>query len=163
MLMASSVEGRFPFLDPRVIAFANRLPPAYKLRVLDEKHLLKRAARNLLPEQILARRKQPYRAPDAACFVSATSPRWVADVTSEEAVSRAGIFDPRAVAQLFNKCREHKMEQFSNADNMAVISVLSTQLLHRDFVEATPFSERQVHWTTKIDRLDQSRREEPFS
>ena len=44
MLMAHSVEGRFPFLDPDVVALANSLPPSYKLRVLDEKHVLKRAA-----------------------------------------------------------------------------------------------------------------------
>jgi hypothetical protein len=36
---------------------------------------------------------------------------------------------------------------------MAVISVLSTQLLHRQFVETRPFSERQVRWTTQVDRL----------
>jgi asparagine synthase (glutamine-hydrolysing) len=162
MLMGSSVEGRFPFLDPRVIELANRLPPSFKLRVLDEKHLLKRAAAKLLPAQILARRKQPYRAPDAACFVAPSAPDWVADVVSEAAVARAGIFDPRAVSQLFKKCREHKMEQFSNADNMAVIGVLSTQLLHRQFVETppSPSSEREVRWTTQVDRLHQTRQEE---
>ena len=41
MLMANSVEGRFPFLDRRVVALAESLPAAYKLRVLDEKHVLK--------------------------------------------------------------------------------------------------------------------------
>jgi asparagine synthase (glutamine-hydrolysing) len=35
MAMASSVEGRFPFLDARVVELANRLPPSFKLRVLD--------------------------------------------------------------------------------------------------------------------------------
>src|SRR6185295_2651420 len=65
MLMAHAVEGRFPFLDPQVAALADSLPAAYKLRVLDEKHVLKRAARDLVPEAILRRKKQPYRAPDA--------------------------------------------------------------------------------------------------
>ena len=45
MLMANSVEGRFPFLDHRLIEFANRLHPRYKMRVLREKHLLKEAMR----------------------------------------------------------------------------------------------------------------------
>jgi asparagine synthase (glutamine-hydrolysing) len=49
MLMAHSVEGRFPFLDPNVIALANSLPDAYKLRVLDEKHVLKRVAAETCP------------------------------------------------------------------------------------------------------------------
>ena len=54
MLMAHSVEGRFPFLDDDVIALANSLPPAYKLRVLDEKHVLKRVATALVPAEIIA-------------------------------------------------------------------------------------------------------------
>ena len=39
--MANSIEGRFPFLDHRVIEFANRLPPHLKMRGLTEKYLLK--------------------------------------------------------------------------------------------------------------------------
>jgi len=69
MLMAHSVEGRFPFLDREVAALADSLPPAFKLRVLDEKHVLKRAAADLVPASIRRRAKQPYRAPDALSFV----------------------------------------------------------------------------------------------
>jgi asparagine synthase (glutamine-hydrolysing) len=53
MLMANSVEGRFPFLDHRVIEFANRLNPRLKMRVLNEKYLFKQAMKNQLPPQIL--------------------------------------------------------------------------------------------------------------
>jgi asparagine synthase (glutamine-hydrolysing) len=70
MLMANSVEGRFPFLDCNLVDFANQLPPRHKLFALDEKHLLKVAFEDLLPESILKRPKQPYRAPDAASFFS---------------------------------------------------------------------------------------------
>ncbi len=72
--MANSVEGRFPFLDHRLIEFANRLHPRHKVRVLREKHLLKQAMRDALPPGILSRHKQPYRAPDAAAFVGERFP-----------------------------------------------------------------------------------------
>ena len=66
MLMAHSVEGRFPFLDRDVVALADSLPAAYKLRVLDEKHVLKRVADGRSSRRRSSRRKkQPYRAPDA--------------------------------------------------------------------------------------------------
>ena len=55
MAMAHSVEGRFPFLDHRVIEFANRLPPRYKLMGLTEKYLLKRAHARHLPPATVAR------------------------------------------------------------------------------------------------------------
>ena len=47
--MAHSVEGRFPFLDRQVAALADALPARYKLRVLDEKHVLKRVAAEVGP------------------------------------------------------------------------------------------------------------------
>jgi asparagine synthase (glutamine-hydrolysing) len=137
MLMAHSVEGRFPFLDPEVVALGASLPPSHKLRVLDEKHVLKRLGRAFLPAEILDRTKQPYRAPDALAFVAphgAEPPGWIGDVIGEAAVEAAGVFDKRAVAALWNKCRTKRDAQLSNTDNMALVAVLSTQLLHQRFV-----------------------------
>jgi asparagine synthase (glutamine-hydrolysing) len=128
MLMAHSVEGRFPFLDRDVVALADSLPADYKLKVLDEKHVLKRVAAGLVPTEIVRRKKQPYRAPDAPSFVGAA---YAEELLSERAVADAGVFDPTAVAQLWAKCRRRGAEaQFSNSDNMAVVGVFSTQLLH---------------------------------
>jgi len=69
MLMAHSVEGRFPFLDKDVMRLATELPDRFRLWGLDEKHILKRAAIGYVPESIRRRPKQPYRAPDALAFV----------------------------------------------------------------------------------------------
>ncbi|MDO8836521.1 MAG: asparagine synthase (glutamine-hydrolyzing), partial [Vicinamibacterales bacterium] len=140
MLMAHSVEGRFPFLDRHVMNFANLLPASYKLRGLDEKHVLKRASADLVPAEILRRKKQPYRAPDALSFVGPDAPPYVAEVMDDRAVAEAGVFDPRVVAQLWAKCRTRgDSAQFSNADNMALVGVLSTQLLHAQFVRPGTF------------------------
>lgn len=139
MLMAHSVEGRFPFLDREVMALAASLPPRYKLRVLEEKHVLKLAAEGLVPEDILRRKKQPYRAPDAACFVGQDAPAYVGELMDEAAIRAAGIFEARAVAQLWRKCLAHRPDEpFSNSDNMALVGVLSTQLLWRQFVAEAP-------------------------
>jgi asparagine synthase (glutamine-hydrolysing) len=150
MLMASSVEGRFPFLDRDVMALAASLPPSYKLHVLDEKHVLKRLGRGILPESILARSKQPYRAPDALSFVSEPRPEYVDEVLSERAVEDAGVFDRTRVAQLWSKCKALAAKgQFSNADNMALVGVLSTQLLHRDLV-AKRYEAREARLRTEV-------------
>lgn len=139
MLMAHSVEGRFPFLDPNVAALAHSLPDRYKLDVLDEKHVLKAVARELVPAAIVARKKQPYRAPDARAFAGSHAAAWVAEALDERAVARAGVFDLRAVARLRQKLSDHADgTPFSNADNMAVVGVLSTQLLHEQFVRDAP-------------------------
>jgi len=129
MLMAHSVEGRFPFLDPDVVELCNAMPPLVKLRVLDEKHVLKAAMRDLLPEEILTRPKQPYRAPDAQTFVQEGAPDYVAELLSENTLKKAGIFDPVAVERLVAKCKRFKDIPPSNSDNMALVGVLSTMLL----------------------------------
>lgn len=153
MLMGNSVEGRFPFLDREVIALANSLPPSFKLKVLDEKHVLKRVARELVTPEILSRPKQPYRAPDALSFVGAERPGWVDEVMSDAALRDAGLFDAKAVAQLWAKCVSRKEDgQFSHSDNMAVVGVLSTQLVHQQLVRGAP-STRQPVLKTLVENL----------
>lgn len=129
MLMANSVEGRFPFLDPDVIAMANALPDRSKLRVLDEKHILKKIAAPLIPNEILERKKQPYRAPDALSFVNAD----MDDLLSESEVKKNGVLVPAAVQTLWKKCKA-TAQNFSNTDNMALVGAISTQLLCRELL-----------------------------
>jgi asparagine synthase (glutamine-hydrolysing) len=133
MLMANSVEGRFPFLDHDVVEFASSLPARHKLFGLEEKFVLKRAFADVVPREILERPKQPYRAPDAASFFVDGVPEWVSEVTSPRALATAGVFDARQVAGLVEKARL-RSQSFGNTDNMRLVSVLSTQLLHEQFV-----------------------------
>lgn len=152
MLMAHSVEGRFPFLDCDVVALADSLPDAYKLRVLDEKHVLKRAARDLVPGSILKRKKQPYRAPDSASLVGKGA-EYADDLLSEQSLADSGVFESGPVRQLWHKCKSKgSAGQFSNTDNMALVGVLSTQLLFHQFVRQPPSCEEAPSPRTDIDR-----------
>jgi len=133
MAMANSVEGRFPFLDHRVIEFANGLPPHHKLRVLEEKYVLKQAVRGLLPERIRTRTKQPYRAPDSqSFFVDGRPLDYVGALLDDQRVRRGGLFDSAAVRKLYDKCRTGRAIGF--ADNMAFVGILSTQLVEEMFI-----------------------------
>lgn len=132
MLMANSVEGRFPYLDHRVIEFANALDPRLKMRVLDEKFLLKRAVGAALPSSVLARKKQPYRSPDSQAFQAADI-EFVDEALSGASVRRAGYFDANKVQLLLRKVRAGRAVSYK--DSMAFIGVLSTQVWHGLFVE----------------------------
>jgi asparagine synthase (glutamine-hydrolysing) len=157
MLMAHSIEGRFPFLDKDVVALADSLPARYKLRVLDEKHVLKRASRGLVPEEILARKKQPYRTPDALAFAGKDRPAYVEEMLAGKNVAEAGVFDPSAVEHLWRKCKASAEDrQFSNANNMALVGVLSTQLVHHYYVRHCPVFGLPAVLRTDIDRYPAS-------
>ncbi len=126
--MAHAVEGRFPFLDPRVIELGARIPFYWKMLGLKEKHILKKATADLVPEIVARRPKQPYRAPDAASFFpGGRTFRYVAELLAPDRLAAAGLFDPRAVGLLVDKCRAGKAIGF--ADNMAMVGILSTMLL----------------------------------
>jgi asparagine synthase (glutamine-hydrolysing) len=133
MLMANSVEGRFPFLDHRVIEFARMMPPKLKMRAMREKYLLKKAMQKHVPDSITKRTKQPYRAPNAEVFTSDKAFSGIADLLSAESLSRAGYFDPKKVTHLINKAR--RSSSLGERDNMAFVGILSTQVWHHLFVE----------------------------
>jgi asparagine synthase (glutamine-hydrolysing) len=135
MAMAHSVEARYPFLDHRVIEFCQKLPPALKMRVLAEKYLLKKASKGMLPSAVIERPKQPYRAPDGASFLSQTSPKYVEELLSEERIQRDGIFSPVAVLSLVAKFKKGRV--MGAKDNMALVGILSTQLLVQQFISST--------------------------
>ncbi|MER9505725.1 asparagine synthase (glutamine-hydrolyzing) [Mesorhizobium sp. M0579] len=152
MLMAHSVEGRFPFLDDELVRLANSLPPSFKLRGLDEKHVLKRMAAPILPSEIIARKKQPFRAPNALCFVGADAPDYAREAVSQAALREANVFDPKAVTHLLAKCQARTGDgDLSNADNMALVGVLSTQLLHQQFVAGCPSATLECTLSVDVD------------
>jgi asparagine synthase (glutamine-hydrolysing) len=135
--MANSVEGRVPYLDHRVIEFANRLSPRLKLRGLREKVVLRRALAGMLPASIVQRVKQPYRAPDSQSFFEGGRPLpYVADLLNRERLREAGYFDADAIQGLVAKCAAGRAS--GAGDNMALVGVLSTMLVHEQFVTSRP-------------------------
>jgi len=130
--MAHSVEGRFPFLDHRVVEFASRLPVSLKMKVLNEKYLLKRSAAGLIPPSVAKRQKQPYRAPEACSFLQPAAREYMDELLSPEQIRRDGVFDGPAVAMLLDKFR--KGAAIGIKDNMGLVGVVSTQLLLHQFI-----------------------------
>ncbi len=138
MAMANSIEGRFPFLDHRVIEFACRVPEKLRLRGLDEKFLLKQAARQKIPNEVIDRSKQPYRAPISRCFFGKRPLDYVETSLSESQVHSSGYFDASKVSRLVGKCRNRQGALLSERENMALVAILSTQLLDQQFIRQFP-------------------------
>jgi asparagine synthase (glutamine-hydrolysing) len=136
MLMANSVEGRFPFLDHRLIEFANGLHPKLKMRVLNEKYLLKKAMQKDLPRAITNRFKQPYRAPNIPAFFGDRTHDYVHDLLSPKKLNKYGYFDAARVQRLLKKIAAGRA--IGNTDNMALVGILSTQVWHYLFIEKFP-------------------------
>lgn len=93
--MAVALEARVPFLDPRVVEFAERVPLALKMGASKGKLLLRRVLYRYLPAQIFERPKQGFAVPLAA-WLRGPLRDWAEDLLSESAL-RGGPFDVRTV------------------------------------------------------------------
>lgn len=135
MAMANSIEGRYPFLDHRVIEFCMSLHPDLKLNGLNEKYLLKKTMKGRLPESIINRPKQAYRAPITSVFISEELPDYLKEMFSEDKIKAFGVFNPVQVQKLLTKMQT--TNKISEVDNMALTGILSTQILYDLFVNKT--------------------------
>ena len=133
MTMANSVEGRYPFLDYRLLEFAASLPDHFKLKGMNEKFILKELMRDELPESVLKRPKQAYRSPIMEAFTGPKVPDYVGEHLSVEKLRDCGIFSPDSVKNLLNKIIVSKFP--SEVDHMALVGILSTQLLDNLFIK----------------------------
>ncbi len=133
MIMAHSVEGRFPFLDHRVVAFAGTIPPRLRMKALNEKNILKKAMADILPPDIIRRKKQPYMAPDILSFFGDREADYLDHYLAPARIKETELFKPEAVASLLKKCRKKARQGFR--ENMALVGILSTQILHDTFIK----------------------------
>ncbi len=135
MGMANSVEGRYPFLDHRVIEFCTSLPDSLKLNGLNEKYLLKKLLKNKIPDSILNRSKQAYRAPIKSVLASKDKPDYVKELLSESYIKKVGVFNPKSISDLIAKIERSGAS--SEVDNMALTAIVSTHLLYSQFMEGS--------------------------
>ncbi|MGQ0721252.1 MAG: asparagine synthase (glutamine-hydrolyzing) [Candidatus Eiseniibacteriota bacterium] len=149
--MASSLETRMPFLDYRVVELGFRLPPRWKINALKEKHILKEAARGVLPEEVRGRAKKPYRAPIREALAGRGGDDWVHDLLSAPRLRRAGYFDERKVAHLLARCEDGSGT--GETQDMALVGILTTQLLHHQFVESAALSDSDGRTLDRVVRV----------
>jgi asparagine synthase (glutamine-hydrolysing) len=103
MSMGVSLEGRVPFLDHKFVEYAMGIPTRMKLAGGESKHMLKRAVRGLIPDEIIDRPKQGFGVPVHEWFASRLGPDIKASVG--RFVRETELLDPKAVEAVLNSGR----------------------------------------------------------
>jgi asparagine synthase (glutamine-hydrolysing) len=137
MAMAHSVEVRMPYLDFRLIEFMGRIPPAFRVRGMREKYLLKKAVQGHLPAEILDRPKHPYRAPIRPILFHPRILPYMDEMLSGDALKQSGLFAAGKVEKLLTKTREQNGA--SEVEAMALFGILSSQVIHDQFIRNYPY------------------------
>lgn len=107
--MANSLEVRVPYLDHQLVEYAAGIQSVYKLRGLTTKYVLKLAARDLLPRNIIHRRKAGFMIP-LASWIEQDLRGLVEDVCSTAALKQDGLFQPDYVRSLLDSHFQHKRD-----------------------------------------------------
>jgi asparagine synthase (glutamine-hydrolysing) len=109
--MACGLEVRAPFLDRPLVELAGRIPSTLKLKGWRTKHILKRVLKGLVPDAILARRKQGFGVP-LGPWMRGPLRRTLETRLASEEVARIGLFDAattrRLVAEHVSGARNHQ-------------------------------------------------------
>ncbi len=116
---ANSIEARYPFIDINVIEFARKIPPELKLKKMEEKYILKKAASNVLPNEIINREKFSFVAPGSP-FLVKKNIEWINDILSYETIKRQGYFNPDTIERL---------KKMYTKDNFSINQTFESDLL----------------------------------
>ena len=98
--MASSLEGRMPFLDPQVAALAWRLPPDLKVRSGTGKWLLRRLLHRYVPPALVERPKAGFGVPVGDWLRGPLRP-WAEDLLDNRRLVREGLLAPDVVRRMW--------------------------------------------------------------
>jgi len=128
--MAANLEVRVPFLNREMIEFASRMPPDLKLKGLKRKYILKKTAEQLLPHDIVWRKKAGFGAPIRSWLRGALRPM-VEDLLAEETIRRRGLFRPAEVRRIIEANLSGREDY-----NLQVFQLLNLELWMRAFIDA---------------------------
>jgi asparagine synthase (glutamine-hydrolysing) len=142
--MAHSLETRVPFLDTVVSSFAFALPTRHKVRGLQKKVLLRKAAEPLLPRRIARGRKRGFSIPAAAWLRGDLEP-FARETLSAERMRRQGFFEPAAVQRVLD-------EHVSGREDLSrqLWGLLAFTLWHERHVEREPTALREPRFAAEV-------------
>ncbi|MBC8044309.1 MAG: asparagine synthetase B, partial [Rhizobacter sp.] len=131
--MAAGVEERVPFVDYRIVEFAHRLPPQYKIGGLfgkfEQKKLLKKISEKHLPKEIIYRPKAPFGAPLRA-WVRNDLDAMISELLSPSQLKKRGIFNAATVSKMI---ADHKSGREDSAHR--IWALLTLEIWMQKFID----------------------------
>jgi len=132
MTMAWSLEARVPLLDHELVEFLASVPPQWKLRGVTSKYLLRRAVRDLLPPDLLRKRKQGFSVPVGPWLRGPLYPA-ARDLLLDTRARERGWLRPEAVERLLEEHRSGGAEH-----GHRLYAVLGLEIWAREYLDRVP-------------------------
>jgi len=129
MSMATSLECRVPLLDQELVELAARMPEEVKIRGGRLKHVMKEAVSDLLPRDILERKKRGFGTPMGAWLKGELAPL-VRGLLSDSVVKGRGLLHFPAVQELI---ASHEANRIDGTDRL--MTLLNLEIWSRLYLD----------------------------
>jgi len=129
--MAHSLEVRVPFLDHHLVEHCATIPSSLKVRRGQQKYLLRRLARGIVPDEVLARRKVGFFSSAVDGWVEANLRRHFADYLLDPAARYAEFLDREVVKSLLSDSLDGRS---SALDRRLLLAVLVLEVWLSEFL-----------------------------
>lgn len=130
MSMAVSLECRVPLLDHELVELAGTIPESVKLRNGQLKHIMKQALRDLLPQDILERKKRGFGTPMGAWLKGELAPM-LRDTLSEGSIEDRGVFRHQEIVKLITA---HESNRVDGTDRL--LALLNFEIWARVYLDS---------------------------
>ena len=121
-----------PFLDHKVVELVVSLPVSSKIRGMNEKFVLREAARPVLTDTVYRRQKHPFLSPPATLDEKGKLNQFMQDTLRGPALASMGFFDPEKVARLLDALPGMTAGERTVLDQ-GLMLILSACVLHERF------------------------------
>jgi asparagine synthase (glutamine-hydrolysing) len=132
MSMANSLEVRAPFTDYRLFEFAMQVPQRMKVRNMTTKWITRQAMRDILPQEVLTKKKMGFN-PPLPQWINGELRPVIQQFLSPAAIERRGIFRADAVQKLL---RDHEENRRDNA--LKIWALLMIEVWQRMYFDKQP-------------------------
>lgn len=129
MSMANSLEVRAPFTDYKLLEFALRVPERMKVRGTETKWITRKAMKDLLPPEVLNKKKMGFN-PPLPMWINGELRPVIQKFLSPENLERRGIFRPQAVHKLV---RDHQENRRDNS--LKIWALLMVEVWQRMYID----------------------------
>lgn len=126
MFFSHSVEGRHPLLDMELLDFVTKIPDKYKLKGVNEKYILKKAAEGIVPDAIVKRKKFPFQAPGMSAMIKKSSN---IPFLEENLIKKYGVFDSTYVNELKKIYRQDDFQLMGAFEIYYLLIVMTVTML----------------------------------
>ena len=150
MSMAASVESRVPFLDHSLVEFSAEIPEQYLIRGLSGKLILKQAVADLLPPEIIFRKKMGFPTPWTQ-WLGGSKFDELEDTLCEPRTIERGLFRRDTVKNIF---ADHRSGRRDNADR--IWRLLNLELWQRVFLDGEMLAQNPATVSARLSPVDRA-------